>query len=386
MALVEAVATGSMDVRAAVDAMDSLAELDAVLHLSAYWVTVGKLASEWWTSRLAAGGQPAEVLEWARGRDLPDPILHVLAPDLAWAIRSQGSAPPSAESTAGPDGYLVLLLRLHAARFDFRPREMTRLLEEMPTAFRGRPAVSALQLFADLNGDDDERRRAAAAVVDDGRWRSWLTDQKLGHILLHGLWLAGDRPGNSARLIELGRWMEARFGGDSNLYYRLAWAFRVEGDLEAAKDAVGRAIDLLGPGRPDIHRDFARERELIHASMQIRAFVDHSLDEAQQVLREEGRRADRRVRDSLVGIIEVLGLFTTVIFFVLGMGTVAIRAESPAELTLYGGIIFVFVSALFLMFRLVGSIDATRIGRDSGRRTFLGARLRRSRAGAVPEE
>jgi hypothetical protein len=175
--------------------------------------------------------------------------------------------------------------------------------------------------------------------------------------------------------------------GEDNwtMYFRRASALRKLGDYEDTLDCIDRAIASLPMGHTEVYQEQIRERELITISWghaqhlstvdeKLRSDFMHQVEAASEDLtrqveaasqelaaQADADRADlqrrfneaqRTVSDSLLKIIEILGLFVALAAFLLGSGAIVLDAGDFSERL--GSMALVVVGSLvfFLLLRL----------------------------------
>lgn len=288
--------------------------------------------------RTVGPGRGSRTLDWLAdlaalddGAPIDRSALRQVVSDLAWAEREHdtGLADDLMVEARG-EGTLAVLAGYYVSqrlRFDFRFRPLSDELERWP-ALRDDAQGAAMAAFAAMGTRSDEARAAA-----DSALRRRDNDAVTRDILLHALWFGTHLPDQPDRIIDLSDEMLSKGEASANVYYRRAFAFRRLGRLDRALRDIDVAMDLLGPGHKDVHQDYVRERELIGTtelvSSTISTMVDAKLEEALTALDQRAKAAEESVSRSLVGMVEVLGLFVALIGF-LGAGAVTLFQDQPA--------------------------------------------------------
>lgn len=158
----------------------------------------------------------------------------------------------------------------------------------------------------------------------------------------------------------------------ANVYFWRAYAFRRMERFDEAMESIDRAVELLSPGNNAIHQDYVRERALITTSKlllaqvatrardvsdELREEMSEQLAAAKAELRKQQEDAQRVVSDSLLKIIEILGLFIALAGFLVGSGIVAFRAAgfwqnfASMALVLVGSVLFFGLLRLMIRYR-----------------------------------
>lgn len=158
----------------------------------------------------------------------------------------------------------------------------------------------------------------------------------------------------------------------ANVYFWRAYAFRRMERFDEAMESIDRAVELLSPGNNAIHQDYVRERALITTSKlllaqvatrardvsdELREEMSEQLAAAKAELRKQQEDAQRVVSDSLLKIIEILGLFIALAGFLVGSGIVAFRAAgfwqnfASMALVLVGSVLFFGLLRLTIRYR-----------------------------------
>jgi tetratricopeptide (TPR) repeat protein len=299
--------------------------------------------------------------------------LRSLATDVAWLSREAGEEYPSrggrsvrqAEPRDRLHALVVAYVLGQRLRFDFKFDALGSLAQEWLGEFEGDALVLSFAAFAALGlrapHGLDLYRQATAAPDADRRSR---------HVCLAGMWLADHVEGQPEMLLELSNKMMAKGEIDENVFYRRASALRKLGKHDQALDEIDRAISMLGVGNNRVHQDYMRERESILVTMQmqrhadalaekigaeLREQADKRIEEASVVLRGRVETAQRFVSDSMLKIVEILGLFVTLAGFLIGSGAVVFRASTFTERVVAMIIVVAGSLLFFILLRLVTS-------------------------------
>jgi len=291
--------------------------------------------------------------------------------DLAWLDRAMGNEVETIASyrdaVAAQDEFQEnpALLDLTIAyfvsqrlRFDFRFARLRTELRTEPLAATD-SQLNAMLVFAGMGMELEDSANQLARLRANHELDSVDRD-----IVLHALWFGTHLPDQADQILLLSDEMLAKGDASANVYFRRAFAFRRQGRLEHAMREINTAMDLLGPGANDVHQDYARERELISTTgilrAEIKATVDEQLSGALSVLDSRARTAEESVSRSLVGLVEVLGLFIALIGF-LGAGAVTLfSSQSFAQQILMVVVLFVGSIGFFLTLRFVVRSDVWR--------------------------
>jgi tetratricopeptide (TPR) repeat protein len=155
---------------------------------------------------------------------------------------------------------------------------------------------------------------------------------------------------------------------DSNVFYRRAYALRKLGRYEQALEEVDRAISLLDIGNNRVHQDYVRERELIIVTMQMQRYAetltheisekvtagaDRRIEAAAAALQDKVEAAQQLVAESTLKVVEILGLFVTLVGFLVGSGAVVLQASSFTERALSMGLVVIGSLFFFFLLRVV---------------------------------
>ncbi|MGV9308524.1 hypothetical protein ACWDLG_34560 [Nonomuraea sp. NPDC003727] len=309
---------------------------------------------------------------------LDAPEIRSLATDLAWISRASGEKVPPAVAPI-PEGFsrhahLFRLIRAYVVgqrlRFDFKFDALRDAATPWLKEFDGDALILSFAAFANFGLQSPHAltlyKRAISSENADHRTR---------HVSLAGLWFAHYIPEAPEMMIELSDTMISLGEMDSNVFFRRAFAFRKLKRYEEALNEIDHAITLLDPGNNFVHQDYIREREVIIAMMDMHRHAESlatqigerildqaekRIEEASQALSKEVESAQKVVSAALLKVVEILGLFVTLVGFLVGSGVVAFRASSFGEqalamvLTLVGALIF------FILLRQVTSFRRKR--------------------------
>ncbi|MPZ84732.1 MAG: hypothetical protein GEV28_31860 [Actinophytocola sp.] len=312
-----------------------------------------------------------ELAELASECDVEPHVLRATVSTLAWQARDVGqSLPIVSADDAGPASTRELCRRyLHGfrLRFDFR---FEALGAQVPVWLKADPDDA---LFLALSGFAGLGRQASRALRDvEESLESPNADQVTRNVCLHALWFGNDVDGQAERIIRLSDEMINRGEDEANLYFWRAYAFRRLERFDEAMVSIDRAIELHPPGMNIVHQDYVRERALIatsklvlaqvamHArqvSDELRAEMSSQLESAKAELRKQQEDAQKVVSDSLLKIVEILGLFIALAGFLVGSGVVAFRATgfwqnfASMSLVLLGSVLFFGLLRLVIRYR-----------------------------------
>ena len=320
---------------------------------------------------------------------------------LGWAAREIGQrfvVPDDwarcRESASPAEAYrLLAYVQGQRLRFDFKFEELSRQvrgwMEEIPED----AMLQALAAFAALGLHSPTAEPLLRQAVETPGY-----DSRSRYILLQGLWFATHLPDQAERMLELSDEMIGRSEDSPNLYYWRAFAMRRLRRFDEALACVDRAIATLPAGMNPVHQDYFRERELVNTSRmlydqvgelsegvseRLRSEFQSYFDTVQDDLDRQSYTARRIVSESLISLVETLGLFVTLAGFLVGSGTIVFRSDSfghqitAIALMLVGSVVF------FLMLRGVVRLDGKQPKPVLGKLLKLGVR-RRSRT-VIPD-
>ncbi|WP_026413063.1 hypothetical protein [Actinomadura oligospora] len=321
------------------------------------------------------------------GFDLPQ--IRRASTDLAWLARLAEQRYPDdrewsiARGLAGTRTRRLVLAYVHGQRlrFDYRFGELRTRCDQWLGEFHDDALVLGLAAFAGLgsrapNGLDLYRRAVEAPDADD----------KSRNLALTAIWFADHLDGSAEMLLGLSETMMARGEGNPNVHYRRASALRRLGRFDEALVEIDLAIDLFGVGNMLVHEQYAQERRAIVdardmrrqaegvrdvLSTELAARVDERIGEATSAMEERVEDASRQlaqrvavaqelVSEGLLKMVEVLGLFVTLLGFLIGSGTVIIKARTFQERSITMGIV---VLGAIVFFALLRQIVGTRRNR-----------------------
>jgi tetratricopeptide (TPR) repeat protein len=327
-------------------------------------------------------GWIAGVAHSAEQYGLSAPEIRRVATDLAWMARVAKQRYPgapewdAARGVSGSRTQRLVLAYVHGQRlrFDYRFREILARCNEWLPEFHDDALILSFAAFGGLgsralNGLDLYNRAVQAPDADT----------KSRHVCLTAIWFADHVEDQAETLLRLSDEMMARGEDDENIHYRRATALRQLGRYDDALKEIHLAIDLFGVGEPLVHEQYAQERRTIIAtrdmqkqaaetavqlSGEISARVDERIDQASAALEEKVNEASRHleqrvsvaqelVSEGLLKMVEVLGLFVTLLGFLIGSGTVIIKAKTFSERAIAMSVVVVGALIFFALLRLV---------------------------------
>jgi tetratricopeptide (TPR) repeat protein len=334
----------------------------------------------------------SDGLDWiadlARGADAYDlsvPEIRRAATDLAWIARVAEQRYPgelewgAARGLSGSRTQRLVLAYVHGQRlrFDYRFREILARCNKWLTEFHDDALIMSFAAFGGLgsralNGLDLYNRAVQAPHADS----------KSRQVALTAIWFADHLDEQPDTLLRLSDEMMARGEDNENIHYRRAAALRRLGRYDEALTEIDLAIDLFGVGNMLVHEQYAQERRtIIHTrdmrrqaadtaarlSDEIAARVDERIDQASAALEEKVDEASRHltervsvaqelVSEGLLKMVEVLGLFVTLLGFLIGSGTVIIKAKTFSERAVAMSVVVVGALVFFGLLRLVTHI------------------------------
>ncbi|HYQ68619.1 tetratricopeptide repeat protein [Actinophytocola sp.] len=309
----------------------------------------------------------ADVAEECR---LELPVVRQAVSDLAWQAREVGQ-PLLADSENGgrlsAGSVFKQLCRQYLQgfrlRFDFK---FEALGAQLPAWLRGHPGdalLLALSAFAGLGRGAPGALRAVETSLGSSN-----SDAVSRNVCLHALWFGNHIEDQAERIVQLSDEIINRGEDGANLYFWRAYALRRMERFDDALKSIDQAISLHPVGMNIVHQDYVRERALIttsrllfsqvaeHArqvSEDLREELHQQLESAKAELVQKQEDAQRAVSDSLLKIVEILGLFIALVGFLAGSGVIVFRAIgfwqhfASMSILLVGAIVF------FVLLRLV---------------------------------
>jgi hypothetical protein len=335
-----------------------------------------------------------ELAEIVGRTEVPIEVVRRVVANLAWRARDIGQRVPTAEERrrcalqTQPTTALRVLTYVHIARlrYDFKFEQLGERCAEGLRDFRDDAYVSCLAALAALGRRSDRGRplldRAMGLPDFDSACRS---------ASLHALWFGLDLPDQAERIIALSDDMIGRGEDGYNLYYWRSFALRRLGRLDEALQSVDRAIDLLPVGMNMVHQDYVREREMIKTtqlldeqvrraseqiSVRLRAESEAYLDEVKKDLSRYSDSAQKIVSESLVNVVEVLGVFVALAGFLLGSGVLVFKSGGFWQ---HLGSIALLLVGTLLFFVLLRAVVKVRSPRPADGRPRRRGLLRRRR-------
>ena len=327
----------------------------------------------------------ADLARSAEQYGLSVPEIRRAATDLAWMARVGEQRYPgelewgASRGLSGSRMQQLVLAYVHGQRlrFDYRFREILARCNDWLTEFHDDALILSFAAFGGLgsralNGLDLYNRAVQAPDADS----------KSRQVALTAIWFADHLEEQPDTLLRLSDEMMARGEDNENIHYRRAAALRRLGRYEEALTEIDLAIDLFGVGNMLVHEQYAQERRtIIHTrdmrrqaaetaaqlGDEIAARVDERIDQASAALEEKVDEASRHltervavaqelVSEGLLKMVEVLGLFVTLLGFLIGSGTVIIKAKTFSERAVAMSIVVVGALLFFGLLRLVTHI------------------------------
>ena len=317
------------------------------------------------------------------------PEIRRTTADLAWMARlAEQAYPGDAERIAARGLHGSRMKRLVLAyvhgyrlRFDYRFIQLQSHANEWLTEFSDDALVVAFAAFAALGSRAPHGINLFHRAV-----KAPDADNKSRHTCLMAIWFADHVDEQPQILLELSNDMIAR-GEDNNVvHYRRAAALRKLGRYDEALTEIDRAIDLLGAGNIMVHEQFAQERRTISTTQDLRSHakevttelgaeisaqveariaeastqMEEKIAEASAQLAQRVNIAQELVSSGLLKMVEVLGLFVTLLGFLIGSGTVIIKANTFSERVIAMSVVLVGALAFFGLLRLVTSVRRRR--------------------------
>jgi len=312
-----------------------------------------------------------ELADLADECDLSPRVLRGTISTLAWQARDVGQPLPTVSvDESGPVGTRELCRRYlmgFRLRFDFR---FDALSAHVRTWLRADPEDALLLAMSGFAGLGQQSSRALRDI--DASLASPNADYVTTIFCLHGLWFGNDVDGQAERIVALSDELISSGEIEANVYFWRAYAFRRMERFDEARESIDQAIELLTPGNNTIHQDYVRERALITTSKvlvaqvatqarqvsdELREEMSTQLEAAKAELRAQQEDAQKAVADSLLKIVEILGLFIALAGFLVGSGIVAFRAAgfwqnfASMALVLVGSLLFFGLLRLTIRFR-----------------------------------
>ncbi|MBB5078868.1 tetratricopeptide repeat protein [Nonomuraea endophytica] len=319
-------------------------------------------------------GWIADLATIATETPLELPEVRSLVADLAWISRESGERIPDFQGTGAPANATLhhyLLIQAYVIgqrlRYDFRFEALHDKTQIWLSEFEGDALILSFAAFGALG-----LRLPQGLSIYKQAIASPNADRRSRHVCLSGMWHASHIADQPNELLALSDQMLGRGESDSNVFFRRASAHRRLGNFEEALEAIDHAIDMLEPGNNRVHQDYAREREFVSAMQDMRGYAksltsgigrevlevtERRIEEASEALDRQVEAAQKVVSDALLKIVEILGLFVTLLAFLIGSGAVALKATTFGEgalamtLAVVGAIIFFVLIRIVVSFR-----------------------------------
>jgi hypothetical protein len=295
--------------------------------------------------------------------------LRTAATDLAWLAREAGQRyPGSAEWNSITLGGRLARLTLayvqgQRIRFDFKFEQLQANCRRWLTEFPDDALILALAAFGALG-----TRSTQALTLFEQSINSDNADIKSRQVSLHGMSFADHLPDQANLMLELSATMMTLGDRSSNIYFRRCAALRKLGRYEQALEEIDLAIAMLDVGANTVHQDYVRQRELIginremsvlaesltaSINAEVMAQVEEKIEAAATDLNDRLVSGQKIISDSLLKIVEILGLFVTLAGFLIGSGAVVLKAQSFGQLALAMALVLVGSLGFFGLLRLI---------------------------------
>lgn len=324
---------------------------------------------------------------------LPVPQIRRAATDLAWLARKNGQgyldetdrARVLTASNTRTARLCLVYIHGQRLRFDFKFAQLHRQCVDWLTEFDDDALVRSFAAFAALGARSSNALNMFRRAVDAPD-----ADDKSNQVCLTGIGFADHLPEQPQMMLRLSDEMMARGQENEVVYYRRATAFRKLGQFDDALYEVDRAIDGLNPGDVLVHEQFTQERRAIILARDLQIQIERSTEaigatiagrvddkvaaasaELEQRLNEASLRLAQRVdvaqemvSSGLLKMVEILGLFVALVGFVVGSGTVVIKAQDFEERALAMGLVVCGALIFFGLLRVVTSVGRRRVRAD----------------------
>ncbi|GLY74379.1 hypothetical protein [Actinoallomurus iriomotensis] len=324
----------------------------------------------------------AELARYVERYGLDVPEIRRAATDLAWMARVGEQRYPgdlewgAARGVTGSRTQRLVLAYVHGQRlrFDYRFREILARCNEWLTEFHDDALIRSFAAFGGLGS-----RALNGLDLYDRAVQAPDADRKSRQVALTAIWFADHLDEQPDMLLRLSDEMMARGDDDANIHYRRAAALRRLGRYDEALTEIDLAIDRFGVGNMLVHEQYAQERRTIIHTRDMRrgaaeeaarlgdemaARVDERIDQASAALEEKIDEASQRlaqrvsfaqelVSEGLLKMVEVLGLFVTLLGFLIGSGAVLVKSKTFSERAVAMTVVVVGALVFFGLLRLV---------------------------------
>lgn len=294
---------------------------------------------------------------------LPLPVIRSVTADLAWAARRADQPYPDEDTwkaaSTGPSSRMRRMVLAYVLgqrlRFDFKLVQLQSWSRRWVSLFDDDALLLGFAAFAELGLKAPEGLELFKRST-----RSANADSRSRHVCLAAIWFSHHIEDQPKILLELSDEMISKGEVNNDVYYRRALAFRKLGRFDDALQAVDQAMAIRPVEDVEVYQNYARERELIWATaeihQQVQSMTSEIRDRLAAQLEERVDAARRTMEDSLVRIIEILGLFIAIIGFLLGVGAVVLKADTFQEIALAVALALVGSVSFFGLLRVVMSV------------------------------
>lgn len=241
-------------------------------------------------------------------------------------------------------------------RYDFRFRDLGLAVPQWRKRFPSDSLLTAFEAYARL-----ALRDATGDALYDAALSSADVDDRVQSVCMHGMTFSlGSAPHCEKAVALANEMLDSGTRAAHVILYRKAMALRSMGQHGEAIESIDRAISELEVNDSsfvDIHQDYVRERELIVTTelfaKQSEEMMDRFRREAAETIATQLSKAEETISESLLKLVEILGLFVTLAGFLAASGAVALKAATWGETALSVTLIAAGSIAFFLLLRLV---------------------------------
>jgi len=272
---------------------------------------------------------------------------------IAWKARGESFTIPNIHHINKPALYYIC----ERYRYDFRFRDLATILQDNKHILSNDCLLKSFMVYAMaglkqpafLPEWENEFIKLQSTVYPD---------ERIASVLLHAMWFADKCQAQAEKMLELISFAQKRMNYNHHVFlYRKAFALRKSGRFDEAKDTIDLALMALDASETSflsLHQDYSRERELAALGEDLNNFKSNLEAELRKQMTKELESAQRIVSDSMLKLIEILGLFIAIASVFLGSGAILSNNQMDAGAKL--ATLSILAASLIAFFTLLRSI------------------------------
>jgi hypothetical protein len=279
---------------------------------------------------------------------------------IAWKARSLGFPIPKFDKADRSVDRSAIYYICERNRYDFRFKSIADILEKNKAIFppKDDDLLFAFELFAKSGLQDPDFGQEWQQAFRKIQQAKQYADERVASTLLHAMWFANNIPEQPENMLNLISFAEKRMNYQHHVFlYRKAFALRKKKMFNESLNAIDLALSKLDASEPcflSVHQDYTREWELSILGVDLNNFKMEIEKELRCQMAKEIETAQKIVSDSMLKLIEILGLFIAIASAFLGSGALLLNNNlSIIHKIITLGILMSSLLAFFLILRLV---------------------------------